>query len=107
MSLADEIKAGQGFLKQIQSQAKDKKAELEKAASQMESLAAAFKSLANGDPEKLQLTLTKWEGVNRLLAAQASAEAELTKGASPDWNKIGDGIATAVGISIKIALAVV
>ena len=106
MSLANEIKDGLAFLKQIQAQAKDKKEDLEKAAGQLESLAAAIKGLANGDSSKLDVQLTQWEGVNRLLLASASAEKELTKSASPDWDKIGDGLATAAGIAVKIGLAV-
>ena len=106
MALADEIKSGLSFLKDIQSQAKDKKDDIEKAATQLESLAAALKGLAKGDSTKLNITLGQWEGVNRLLAAKASAEEELTKGASPDWNKIGDGIATAAKIAVKVGLAV-
>lgn len=106
MSLANEIKDGLSFLKEIQSQAKDKKDELEKAAGQLETLAAALKSLAKGDATKIEFTRTQWEGVNRLLAAKASAEAELTRGASPDWNRIGDGIATVTKIAVKVGLAV-
>ncbi len=106
MSLANEIKDGLSFLKDLQSQAKDKKEDLEKAAGQLESLAAALKGLAKGDPSKLNVQLTQWEGVNRLLLAGASAEQELTKGASPDWDKIGDGLATAAGIAVKIGIAV-
>lgn len=106
MALADEIKAGTGFLKDLQAKAKDKKPELEKAAKQLESLAGLFRGLADGKGEKLNLTLTQWEGVNRLLAAKQSAEQELTKSAPPDWNKIGDGVAGVAGVAIKIALAV-
>ena len=106
MALADEIKDGMAFLKDLQSKAKDKKPELEKAAQQLESLAAALKGLANGSPEKLNLQLTRFEGVNRLLAAKQSAEKELTRSAPPDWNKIGDGIAGVAGIAVKIGLAV-
>lgn len=106
MALADEIKDGMGFLKDLQAKAKDKKPELEKAAQQLQSLADALKGLADGKPEKLNLQLTQWTNVNRLLAAKQSAEQELTKSAPPDWNKIGDGIAGVAGIAIKIALAV-
>lgn len=106
MALASEIKEGLAFLKDVQAKAKDKKEDLEKAAAQLESLAAALKGLANGDSSKLNVTLSKFENVNRLLAAKASAEHELTKGARPDWDKIGDGVAGVAGVAVKIALAV-
>ena len=107
MALTNEIKDGLAFLRDIQSKAKDKKDDLEKIAAQLESIASAFKSLAKGDSSKLNVTLTQWQDVNRLLAAKASAENELTKSASPDWNKIGDGVAGVVGVAVKIALALV
>ncbi len=106
MALASEIKDGLAFLKDVQATAKDKKDDLEKAAAQLETLAAALKSLAKGDSSKLNVTLTKFENVNRLLAAKASAEQELIKSARPDWNKIGDGVAGVAGVAVKIALAV-
>lgn len=106
MALADEIKSGLAVFKDLQAQAKDKKDDIEKAAAQLESLAAVLKGLTKGDSSKLDVTLTQWEGVNRLLLASASAQQELTKSASPDWDKIGDGIAKVAGIGVKIALAV-
>ena len=106
MALSDEIKDGLSFLKDLQSKAKDKKGDLEKAAHQLESLAAALKGLAGGSSEKLNLQVSKFEGVNRLLAAKQSAENELMRSASPDWNAIGDGIAGVAGVAIKIGLAV-
>ena len=106
MALASEIKDGLAFLKDLQAKAKDKKPELEKAAKELESRAAVFKGLASGSSEKLDLKLTAWTNVNRLLAAKQSAEQELTKSAPPDWNKIGDGIAGVAGVAVKIGLAV-
>lgn len=106
MALSNEIKDSLAFLKDLQAKAKDKKPELEKAAKQLESLAAALKGLADGKPEKLDLTLTNWEGVNRLLAAKQSAEHELTRSAPPDWNAIGDGIAGVAGVAVKVGLAI-
>jgi DNA repair exonuclease SbcCD ATPase subunit len=106
MSLANEIKDAVSFLKDLETQAKDKKTELQTAANQLEQLAAALRGLASGDPSKLSVQFTQWEGVNRLLLASASAENELTRRASPDWNKIGDGVAIAAGIAVKIGIAV-
>lgn len=106
MALTDDVKEGLSFLKDLQAKAADNKEALQKAGAQLEGLAAMLKGLASGDSTKLNIQLTQWEGVNRLLAAQASAEAELTKSAPPDWNKIGDGIANVAGIAVKIGLAV-
>lgn len=106
MALSSEIKDSLAFLKDLQAKAKDKKGDLEKAAKQLESLAEAIKGLADGKPEKLNAALGQWEGVNRLLLAKASAEHELTRKASPDWNAIGDGIAGVAGVAVKIGIAV-
>ena len=106
MSLSDEIKDGLSFLKDVQAKAKDNKADIQKAANEVQRVADALKGLASGDPVKLNVTMTQFENVNKLLLAQASAEDELTRSASPDWNKIGDGVATVVGIAVKIGLAV-
>jgi hypothetical protein len=106
VALSDEIKDGLSFLSGIQSTAKGNQAELELAAVEIRKIADLFGSLSRGDAKPLDVTLTKWTNVNKLLLAKASAEQELTSGSSPDWNKIGDGVATAVGIAVKIALAI-
>lgn len=106
MALAEDIKGGIDLLKTLQEKAKGNKEELEKAAKHLESLADAIKSLANGDASKIEITRTQWSNVNRLLAAKASAEQELTKGASPDWEAIGDTVAGVARIIVKVGLAV-
>ena len=106
MALSNEIKDGMAFLKDLQSKAKDKKPELEKAAKQLESLAAALKGLAGGDQHALDVTLTRFEGANRLLLAKASAEHELVRSAPPDWDKIGDGVVTVLRVALKIAAVI-
>jgi len=104
--LSDEIKDGLSFLKDIQGKIKDNQAEIEIAASEIQKIADALSSLASGDPKPLNVTLTQWTNVNKLLLAKASAEQELVADAPPDWDKIGSGVATAVAVAVKIALAV-
>lgn len=106
MALADDLKSGLDLLKDLQGKAKSHKDDLERASQHLSTLADAIKALANGDPSKIEITATQWHNVNRLLAAKASAEEELTKRASPDWEAIGDTVAGVAGIAIKVGLAV-
>jgi hypothetical protein len=106
VALSDEIKDALSFLKDIQTQAKGHKAEIEKVASEVQRVADILKGLSNGDPAPLQVTLTQFENVNRLLLASASAEQELVRKSSIDWEKVGDGIAKVAGVAVKIGLAI-
>ena len=106
MALSDEIKDGLAFLQDIQAKVKDNQDEIQIAATEIQKIADMLTSLAGGDSTPLNVTITQWTDVDKLLLAGASAEQQITAGASPDWNKIGSGVATAVGIAVKIALAV-